>query len=85
MKTRKHHIISRLSFNYDFICIEPYRKGYGFNFGKKTDNINKHKNDKFVNQVQLKVKNIKSLFVKTKEKKSKHNQKDSNQSDYVIL
>ena len=39
MKTRKHHIISRLSFNYDFIFIEPYRKGYGFNFGKKTDNI----------------------------------------------
>ncbi len=81
---------AKMSENEFFKIINPLRDKVAWKEDKsgnwtKTDNINKHKNDKFVNQVRLKVKNIKSLFVKTKEKKSKHNQKDSNQSDYVIL
>ena len=52
---------------------------------KKLDNISNHIKDNFVDEVRVKLKNKKSLFIKTKEKKSKHSQKDSNQNDYVII
>ena len=39
MRTRKHHIISRISNDYEIYFIEPYRKGHKINLGKIIDGV----------------------------------------------